>query len=447
MKNILLIGSWTREHIIAEKLCENEDVKLFWFLSSKNPWILPLCEKVEFWNFLPESFEKIWKFAKENDISWAFIWPDNPIWDWLADFLEENFWIKSFAPKKSLAQIESSKGFTRNLVDEFEIWANPKFKNFSWWKENKKEISDFLDELWENFVIKYDSLFWWKWVKLSWEHLKNKEEWILYALECLEWCGKTVIEEKLVWEEFSLMSFTDWKTLISMPSIQDHKRAFDWDKWPNTWWMGSYTWNWNILPFMTEKDLAEAESISEKIISALEKKCWEKYKWILYWGFIITENWVKLIEYNARFWDPEVMNLLTLLETSLVEICEKSLEEKLSEVEVKFDKSPTVCKHFAVEGYPENPKKWEKVEINLENLKKENIKIYFWSIENLWWNSFEMWSSRAFACVCKWKTIEESAEKINKIAETFKWNFFFRKDIWMKKLLEKRAENMKKIRK
>ena len=265
-------------------------------------------------------------------------------------------------------------------------------------------------------------------------------------MECLDECGKVVIEEKLIWEEFSLVCFADWNSIFAMPTIQDHKRAFEWDTWPNTGGMWTYSEKWGILPFLKKEDVEMAKKITIKVMRALKKECWEKYKWIMYWGFIVTKTWVKVIEYNARFWDPEVMNLLNLLKTDLTEICEAVLDWKLEEIEINFENLATVCKYIAVNWYPENPKKWEKLEINFDINWDENSKIYFWSIkrdEN--WN-YEMWTSRAIAIISKAENIEKAWKLVDEKIAQMKWNFFFRKDIWTKELIEKRINFMDKIR-
>lgn len=445
-RKVLLVWWWTaREHIIAEKLKKNPDTILFAFWP-KNPWIEDLAAEMKVWAL--NDFQAIVDFAKEKDVDWAFIWPDNPIWEWLADALLYA-WIKSFAPLKSLARLESSKWFTRNLLTKYWIEWNPLYKVFEWKPEsNKKEISKFLDELWWNFVVKYDALLWWKWVKLSWEHLKNNEEWLNYALECLQECWRVVIEEKLEWEEFSLICFADWVSLVTMPTIQDHKRAYDWDVWPNTWWMGTYSHESWVLPFLNTSDVAKARDITVRIMKSLEDECWWKYKWLMYWGFIAVKNWVRVIEYNARFWDPEVMNLLMLLKTDLVTICEAVINERLQDINIEFDHQASVCKYVAPDGYPTNPLKWEKVELWFDYKElEENCKIYFWSVtRNEKWELI-MWTSRAIAVAAKANSINEANELVDNLIKKISWRIFYRKDIWTEGLIQKRIDHMKKIRK
>ena len=446
MKKILLVWGWTaREHIIAEKLKANPEVSLFAYWVN-NPWISDIADNLKEWGLKEENFWAIVSYAQENEVDWAFIGPDNPIWDWLADALLEG-WIKSFAPTKMLAQLESSKWFTRKLLETHWIEGNPKYKCFEWSSEfNKEPISNYIDELWGTYVVKYDQLLWWKWVKLSWEHLETKQDWINYAIDCLEECWRVVIEEKLVWEEFSLMCFADWITLATMPTVQDYKRAFEWDRWPNTWWMGTYSHESWILPFLTPEDVTKAKEITLEVMKALEADCWSKYKWIMYWWFIATKTWIKLIEYNARFWDPEVMNLLTLLKTDLTTICEAVITETLSEINIEFENKATVCKYLAAQWYPQNPIKWEILSFSFDPKSIENLWIYYWWVTRSWEWEYTMWSSRAIALVAKWDTATEAKAIIDEIIPRFSWKFFYRKDIGSNELIQKRIDNMKFLR-
>ena len=241
------------------------------------------------------------------------------------------------------------------------------------------------------------------------------------------------------------MAFTDGKTIVSMPTVQDHKRAFDWDVWPNTGWMGTYSHESWILPFINDKDLSDAEQITEEVIRALEKECWARYKWIIYGGFIVTSTWVKLIEYNARFWDPEVMNLLSLLTSDLTTICEAVIDERLYDVEVKFEKKATVCKYVAVNGYPIEPIKWEEIKFEFDPFKQSDCDAYFGSVTKKE-GRFVMWTSRAVALVAKWDDIQDAKQKVDSKISQIKWKVFYRKDIWSNELVKKRIEHMKKVR-
>jgi phosphoribosylamine-glycine ligase len=138
-----------------------------------------------------------------------------------------------------------------------------------------------------------------------------------------------------------------------MPAVQDHKRADNGDKGPNTGGMGTYTDANHSLPFLRESDSAEARAINERVAAALSEECGGPYRGILYGGFMATRDGVKLIEYNARFGDPECLNLLTLLETDFVTVCRAIVEQKLSDVRVEFAWQASVCKYVVPDGYPD----------------------------------------------------------------------------------------------
>ena len=160
-----------------------------------------------------------------------------------------------------------------------------------------------------------------KGVRVSGEHLKNINEGLDYANEIVEGGGKFLIEEKLVGEEFSLMSFVDGKTCKHMPVVQDHKRAYEGDTGPNTGGMGTYSFENHSLPFLSEKDIKEAQKTNELVAKQLFEETGTPYVGILYGGFMLTKGGVKVIEYNARFGDPEAMNVLSILESDFLSIC------------------------------------------------------------------------------------------------------------------------------
>lgn len=224
--NILLIGNGAREHCIAEALTKSGRVELATFAKAKNPGIFALSKEYQLGNYT--DFPAILDFAKRVKPDFAFLGPDDPIADGVADLLLE-LEIHSVAPLKTVARLESSKSFTRDLVQKYGIPGNPKFKIFY----DKNRVSDFLEELGGHFVIKADGLMGGKGVQVSGEHLFDISEGESYANKCIEKFGRVVIEEKLIGQEFSLMSFVDGMHVVDMVPVQDHKRAFVDDKGPN----------------------------------------------------------------------------------------------------------------------------------------------------------------------------------------------------------------------
>ena len=391
--NILLLGNGAREHVLASLIKKSRhNPKLFVYASAKNPGIYSMAEEYYIGDVCDT--ESICEFAKTNNIHLAVIGPENPLDAGVVDELRK-VRVSAFAPTKSLARLETSKGFTRNLLEKYGVKGNPGFRSFSsvipaeagihsaFSGDQPKagempdqvrhdnnvlqnKISNFLNELGGEYVIKYDALLGGKGVKLSGEHLHSNEEGVAYAMECLEECGKVVIEEKLVGEEFSLISLVDGETVLDFPAVQDHKRAYVGDTGPNTGGMGTYSDADHLLPFIRQEDVDQAHKITVETMKAIEKECGEKYQGVMYGGFIVTKNGVRLIEYNARFGDPEAMNLLSILKTDFVDLCLKGVEGKLSEMELECENLATVCKYVVPEGYPDKSLKGERVVIPAE---------------------------------------------------------------------------------
>jgi len=436
MKQILVIGSGAREHVIGETLKRSQqDVKLFYFGNSKNPGLVKLCEKYEIGKL--DDFENIKKFALENKIDFAVCGPEAPLAAGITDYLLEAG-IRVVGPNKKLAQLESSKSFTRDLLDKNNIKGNPLYKNFF----DNNGLKEYIGSFKGNYVIKADGLKGGKGVKVSGDHLFSDEEGYKYALECLRDEGKVVVEEKLIGQEFSLMSFCDGTTVIDMPAVQDHKRAYDKDKGPNTGGMGSYSDANHLLPFLTSKDIDEAHHISESVANAIKTELGEYYKGILYGGFIATKNGVSLIEYNARFGDPEAMNVLPLLETDFVLVCEAILDGNLDKINVNFRNKAMVCKYAVPRGYPDNPIRGTK--ISLDKIPAE-AGLYFASVDEKE-DGLYLGGSRAIAIVAEDDNIFEAEDKCEDAIKLIEGPVFHRSDIGTESMINEKVRMMEKLR-
>jgi phosphoribosylamine--glycine ligase len=437
--NFLVIGSGAREHIMAEKLAE-VGANVFAILTNSNPGLIQICNEYILVNGYQSEkvLKKIIDFGLAKSIDCVVIGPEDP----LANGLADKFWKKGISvvgPVKELAQIETSKGFTRDLMNKYGIDASPKFRRFN----SIEGSSDFIDELHEEYVIKFDGLMGGKGVKVSGEHLKNKNEGLQYCKNLLANSGHYVIEEKLYGEEFSLMSFCDGTKLSHMPAIQDHKRAYEGDVGPNTGGMGSYSDFDHSLPFLNDNEIAKARDINEQVISALLKHTGIEYKGILYGGFMATKNGIKLIEYNARFGDPEAMNLLTLLDTDFASVCSDIINGSLGSV--NFRKEASVCKYIVPEGYGSNPSPDATLVVN--ERYKEFSNLYYAAVNVEASGTISTTSSRAGAVVSTSSTIEAAEKKCEKGLEYITGNnLFVRHDIAKSHLIEKRIENMERIR-
>jgi phosphoribosylamine---glycine ligase len=434
MTNILLIGNGAREHAIAKAIVKSEEKpKLFAYMKSNNPGIAELCEDIQIGKY--SDVKEIVAFAQSFVPDFAVIGPEEPLSHGVADALEDAG-IPCVGPKKELAQLETSKSFTRLIATKYKIGCNPDYKIFY----STEGIKDFLKKLGQ-VVIKPDGLTGGKGVRVQGDHFQTLDEAYKYCEEVLKEHKAVVIEEKLDGEEFSLQSFTDGVTVLDCPPVQDHKRAYVDDKGSNTGGMGSYSDSNHLLPFLKKEDVEAAHKITEKFVAALKDETEELYKGVMYGGFIVTKKGVKLIEYNARMGDPEAMNVLSIFQSDFVELCRAIITTHLDEYNIKFDNMATVCKYAVPEGYPENPLKNEK--ISLLEVPKDT-EMYFASVERKE-DGLYMTGSRAIAFVGIGSDLEEAEVKAENAISSVKGRVFHREDIGTKELIQKRIDHMKRI--
>ena len=436
VNKILVIGSGAREHAIVRALeRSHQEKEIFCLASNMNPGIAELCDELLIGNFNDPDF--VVNYTNEIGATLAIIGPENPLENGVADAL----WsvkVKVVGPKKDVAKLETSKAFTRDLLKEYDIPGGPKYRTF----DSMNGVVEFLNELGENYVVKYDGLAGGKGVKVSGEHLHSHDEALAYCQELTDKDGEFVIEEKFIGEEFSLMSFCDGDTLKHMPAVQDHKRAYEGDTGPNTGGMGTYSDANHSLPFLTEEDIAEAHQINIQTAKAVKDKFSEGYKGILYGGFMATENGVKLIEYNARFGDPEAMNVLSLLDSDFIAICNSIAGGTLANVDVKFQNKATVCKYAVPEGYPDSPVKDEQINIS----KIENPDGLFYASVDIQNGKLVEAGSRTVAVVGVADSISNAEKIAEKEVSAIAGPLFHRSDIGTDMVIQKRINHMKSIR-
>ena len=437
IEKILLIGSGAREHAIAKALNKSKaKIELFCMASSFNPGIAEICSEIIVEDF--NNVDNVIRYSKEKSISLSIIGPENPLEIGLADSLW-NEKIKVVGPKKDLAKIETSKSFARNLLRKHRIPGCPRYKTFN----SLFGVESFLKEVGDHFVIKFDGLAGGKGVKVSGEHLSDHADALDYCKQIIDAKGLFIVEEKFLGEEFSLMSFCDGKILQHMPAIQDHKRAYEGDTGPNTGGMGTYTDHDHSLPFLKTSDIQQAQDINISVSEALKKEFGEGYKGILYGGFMATSEGVKVIEYNARFGDPEAMNVLSILETDFFEICNAISSGLLNKLDITFQKKATVCKYAVPEGYPDNPVKGKPIYINSS---AENLGGFFHASIDLRNNELIQLGSRTIAAVGVANTISEAEKIAEKKINCVKGPLFHRSDIGTNEIIQKRIKHMDDIR-
>lgn len=446
--NILLVTSSARGHALGEALVRSHHKPdVINVCASRNPGLRKICAQQYVQNVM--DFASILDIAKRSNPEFAVIGPDDPIGGGLADELEA-MGVPCVAPKKSLARLESSKGFTRDLMKKYGINASPKYRFFtrtgnSGGDTERREIHAYIQtELQGNYVVKYDALKGGKGVKVSGEHLQTVEEGVAYAVECLDECGRVVIEERLIGVEFSLLSFVSGAAVVDMPAVQDHKRAYEGDTGGNTGGMGTYTDANHSLPFLQTADLEQASMINRKIAAAVMQECKAPYKGILYGGFIAVKDGVRVIEYNARFGDPEALNILPLLKTDFVDLCRGIVSGELDVSMAQFERKATVCKYIVPKSYPEA--KTEKGQTVTFPAMPANARLYYGDIAETESGALQLGGSRTAGIVGIGNTIAEAESIAEKLCEQVQGPVRFRKDVGTAELIQKRTDTMKTLR-
>lgn len=341
--------------------------------------------------------------------------------------------------EKKLAQIETSKAFTRDLLKKYQIQGSPEYRSF----RDLSGAQDFLQHLGaNNYVIKANGLMGGKGVKVAGDHLHSLREAYEFCQELNQLGQSFVIEEKLIGQEFSLLCFSDGNQLIPMPAVQDHKRAFVNDEGPNTGGMGSYSDANHRLPFLTEKDMEAAQHINQSMIDALTAEYRQPYIGILYGSFMATRKGVQLIEFNARFGDPEVLNVLSILESDFVTLCLAMISGTLSREQVRFANLATVCKYAVPEGYPDAPVKNALIDIGAVQDKQQ---LYLGAVDQRDGNLYAT-GSRTAAVVGIAATITEAEAIAESEIQRLRGPLFHREDIGTRELINRRIHQMQELR-
>lgn len=427
---VLLVGAGGRESAIAEAL--SRDSKVYVVAKHLNPGIKRLADK---YGLAKETdVQKVLEFALKWNVDLAFIGPEAPLEKGIVNILEENG-IPTVGPTKEAARLETNKAFARVIMEKYKIPGRKLFKVF----DNIAEMKTWIDEFGKPVVVKPLGLTGGKGVKVVGYQLKDNEDAKKYGEYLIKKDGKVLIEERTDGVEFTFQVFTDGKRVIPMPLAQDYPHAYEGDVGPITGGMGSYSCEDHLLPFVTQKDYEKAFETLKKTIKAMHKEG-TPYKGILYGQFMLASDGPKVIEFNARFGDPEAMNVLPILENSLVKIGEEIVDGNLKKAE--FEKKSTVVKYIAPRGYPTDPIKGVKVQIKEDKIREEGAKIYYASVDE----NFTMLGSRALAIVGIADTLEEAEKIASRGIRHVEGEIFYRKDVGTKDSIAKRIELMKAIR-
>ncbi|MFA5449063.1 MAG: phosphoribosylamine--glycine ligase [Clostridia bacterium] len=414
--DILVIGGGGREHAIIKSLKKSAKVGTVYCLPGNGGMaeakILPI---------LPSEKEKIVAFLdSHNSIKLTVVAPDNPLVDGLVNYLEQRG-HRAFGPTAEAAIIEGSKRFAKKFMVDNHIptAAYAEFDDFSAALNYTKSAPYPL-------VIKADGLAYGKGVIIC--QTPSEAEGALSNIMLDAAFGKdntsVIVEEFLTGREVSVLAFTDGKTIVPMLSAQDHKRIFDGDRGANTGGMGAFS----PSPYYTVDIMQKTnQQIITPTINGLNAMG-RTFKGVIYFGLMLVEDEPYLLEYNARFGDPETQSVLPLLKTDLLEIFEAIVDERLADLNIEWEEQCAVTVVFSSKGYPNAFEKGKKITIG----NTEGVELFFAGVTQ---NQGELYTSggRVLAATALGNTIAEAREKVYAaIANIHFEGMFFRKDIGIK---------------
>jgi len=362
--NILLIGSGGRENALAWKLAQSSRVEEL-YTAAGNPGTAVYGENLD---FDETNQQALLEFALKEKIDITVIGPEAPLAAGIVDLFEENG-LKVFGPNQSAARLESSKAFSKELMQKYQI-PTAEYKSF---KQADRAV-EYIKAKGAPIVVKASGLAAGKGVIVAQTEQEAVEavELIMKDEKFGEAGEKVIIEEFLEGEEATILAFCDGKSIIPMIASQDHKAAYDGGRGPNTGGMGAYA----PAPVVSEEIKEDFKrEIMEPTLQALQSEGLD-FKGIIYFGLMIKEGKAKVLEYNVRFGDPEAQVVLPLLETDLVDIMEAVIEEKLDQIEIRWKDKKALCVVMASGGYPVEYKKGKEITGIREAESAENIIVF-----------------------------------------------------------------------
>ena len=436
---VLVVGGGGREHAIVEAL-RKAGADIVAAMANQNPGIARAAEEVLLGDVT--AVDRVVAFAMDQRAELAVVGPEAPLERGIVDALEGRG-VATVGPTKAAAQLETNKEFTRDLMKTYGIPGLPSY----WAFDSYAPYSEFVLDSNFEFVIKPLGLTGGKGVRVWGDHFSSKEGALAYGREILDkkigGQARFLVEEKLVGEEFSLQALCDGKRLVPCPLVQDHKRAYEGDRGPNTGGMGSYSDADHLLPFVSRLDYEQALDTMRRTVEAMNERG-TPFKGVLYGGFMATKDGPKLLEYNVRFADPESMNVLPILEDNFVDLCMSVARGGLP-LRAHFARKATVCKYVVPPGYGTKPRAGEQLKVDEESIRRTGARLYYAAVDQKDGKILTT-TSRSLAVVGIADDLE-SAEAVSEEALAFiGGSFYARRDIGKPEVLARKVEKMRKIR-
>jgi len=425
MNKILLVGGGGREDAIGRRIVDG-GASLYCVAKNLNPSLARIAKDYRVMDEL--SYSRIVQYAMEMKIDLMFVGPDPALETPLVDLASKSG-ILVPSPSMAAARIETSKEYMRDFVQRNNISGNIFSRVFS----NGREAAEFIRSSDLEYAIKPIGLTGGKGVRVMGVQINSREEAAAYAAEVASRDGKVLLEERITGEEFSLQVFSDGKSVSPMPLAQDYKRALEGDLGPNTGGMGSITGADHGLPFITPACRDNALSIIRSVVHHMSLEG-NPFRGVMYGQFMQVNGTPKIVEINARFADPEGINVLFLLDESLPDILFRIAESSLGSY-TRFMRKATTLKYIVPNGYGSAPQPGT-LEIELADMP-EDLQIYYASVSGTP-EKVQMTSSRALAVISRSDTIESASDFVEENLWRIKGNFYVRHDIGSRDFLKKK---------
>jgi|AntDeeMetagen134_2_1112570.scaffolds.fasta_scaffold05404_2 phosphoribosylamine--glycine ligase len=451
-ETVLVVGGGGREHAIARALADTE-ATLFACATNRNPGIASLAAGFE--TLDTTTPQAVVAYAEEVGATLAVVGPETPLEAGVADALADAG-VFPFGPHAEAARIETDKAYQRRFMREHDISGCPTFETF----DDTERACEYIDEYDGDLVVKPAGLTGGKGVRVIGDQV-TPEEAKAYLRDADY--DRVVLEERLVGEEFTVQALVANGDVRTTPAVQDHKRAYEGDEGPNTGGMGSYSDGAPELPFMTQGDYRAAVEIIEETVAALDE-----YTGVLYGQFMLTADGPKVVEFNARFGDPEAMNTLPVLDTDLLSVLVAARDGD-SLPALDFAPLATVCKYAVPEGYPTDLDAGAEIQVDESVVETINgrfsagadagggsavadggtsprVELYYASVDERD-DGIYTTTSRAFAVVGVADTIETAEAIVDEtLTEAGTEGLRVRHDIGTAALVESRVEHMDELR-
>ena len=414
---VLIVGGGGREHAIAYCVAKSSKVEKM-YCAPGNAGIAELAECVPIGAM---EFDKLVTFAKEKEIDLAIVGMDDPLVGGLIDEFEKAG-IRAFGPRKNAAILEGSKAFSKDLMKKYDI-PTAAYENF----DNADEALAYLETAKFPIVLKADGLALGKGVLIcnTLEEAKAGVKEIMLDKKFGASGNTMVVEEFMTGREVSVLSFVDGKTIKTMTSAPDHKRAKDGDQGLNTGGMGTFS----PSPFYTkEVDEFCRKYVYQKTVDAMAAEGRE-FKGIIFFGLMLTEDGPKVLEYNARFGDPEAQVVLPRMKNDLIDVIEACIDGTLDQVDLQFEDNAAVCVVLASDGYPVAYEKGLPI-TGLDEFKKHEGYYCFHAGTKFDGDQIVTNGGRVLGVTAKGATLKEARANAYKATEWVKFdNKYMRHDI------------------